>query len=243
MNSPARTPGSTPSSASHPVSTATDSKTNSVDKIEPKPVKKDSIDKGVSNFNVDRTGGGSKTSSLDKKEENVMIKSSDFSEFDSMMTQSVTSIASDIVIPMKRNGKYTKNKKDSPLHDRKESPARQLKNKEREVTESKEYRNDSPSRYRKNSKESPVSKRKHRKQEVEPRGAKRLSTDMSENKEPSAASANRLSGVGGNANNNIFYLIDPTVKNKCKSVGDVAAANRKSADFSKDAQKGKQVNS
>lgn len=252
VNSPNRTPGSTPSSASHPVSTATESKTNSVERSDAKPVKKDSFDrsdaksakkdsfdKGVRN--MDKTGTGSKSNSLDKREDNAMSKSSEFSDFDSIMSQSVTSIGSDIVTPMKRNGKYAKNK-ESPLRERRESPARALKGKDKEVLE-KDSRTESPSRYKKNSKESPVDKRRNRRQETEQRGTNRLSSDISERKEESNSSANRLSRVGGMANNNIFYLIDPTVtvKNKCKSVGDVAAANRKSADFSKDAQNGKNL--
>lgn len=205
--------------------------------------KDNSLDKNVRK--LENKENGSRTNSLDKKAEktaeSAMTKSSDFSDFDSIMSQSVTSIGSDIVTPMKRNGKYAKNK-GSPMHERRESPARVLKTKEREVTEKeKESRTESPSRYRKKSGESPVSKRKNRRREPE-RGANRLSSDISENKEVTESSpANRLSGVATNANNNIFYLIDPTVKSKCKSVGDVAASNRKSADFSKDAQKGKQA--
>ena len=35
----------------------------------------------------------------------------------------------------------------------------------------------------------------------------------------------RLSGLPPNVNSNIFYLIDPTVKDKCRSTGDVNVAN------------------
>lgn len=209
-----------------------DNKTSSLDKAENK----------VKN-------GASKNSSLEKSKErkrseenNVespMTKSSDVSDFDSVMSKSITSIGSDIVTPIKRetgkNGKYTKIK-DSPKRERKESPARVIKSKERDITE-KDKRNESPSRYKKNG-DSPVEKRRGRRKDND-RHKNRLSSDISEDKPMTNASVeNRLSGIPANASNNIFYLIDPTVKNKCKSVGDVTGDKRTSGDYSKHAQKG-----
>lgn len=229
-------PVSTPSSASFPVSMGTsESKTNSPDKVET-PVQK----------------GSSKNNSLEKPstrkesfENNVdspILRSTDFSEFGSMMNRSITSIGSDIVTPMKRetgrNGKYTKNK-DSPKRDRKESPAKLIKTKERDVTE-RDKRNESPNRYKKST-DSPVDKRKNRIKDNE-RAQHCLSSDISEDKAVTNSSvANRLSGIPTNASSNIFYLIDPTVKSKCKSVGDVTADKRTSGDYSTHAQKGMEL--
>lgn len=228
-----REPVSTPSTASVPIPEGTsDNKTSSLDKAENK----------VKN-------GASKNSSLEKSKErkrseenNVespMTKSSEVSDFDSVMSKSITSIGSDIVTPIKReagkNGKYTKIK-DSPKRERKDSPARIIKSKERDITE-KDKRNESPSRYKKNG-DSPVEKRRGRRKDND-RHQNRLSSDISEDKPVTNASVeNRLSGIPANASNNIFYLIDPTVKNKCKSVGDVTRDKRTSGDYSKHAQKG-----
>lgn len=228
-----REPVSTPSTASVPIPEGTsDNKTSGLDKAENK----------VKN-------GASKNSSLEKSKErkrseenNVespMTKSSEVSDFDSVMSKSITSIGSDIVTPIKReagkNGKYTKIK-DSPKRERKDSPARIIKSKERDITE-KDKRNESPSRYKKNG-DSPVEKRRGRRKDND-RHQNRLSSDISEDKPVTNASVeNRLSGIPANASNNIFYLIDPTVKNKCKSVGDVTRDKRTSGDYSKHAQKG-----
>lgn len=185
-----------------------------------------------------------KSNSLDKSTEksngesvqtaNAMSKSMDISDFDSVMSKSVTSIGSDIVTPMKRerNGKYAKNK-DSPKRERKESPARFAKTNEKDISE-KEKRTESPSRFKKNS---PVNKRKNRRRDNDQQ-QNRLSTDISEVKPAENQNvANRLSGLPANASNNIFFLIDPTVKNKFKSVGDIADDKRKSGDYGAKAKK------
>jgi len=159
--------------------------------------KHNSLDKNVVEKRVNESAG-SKHSSLDKKmDSSVMSKSSDFSDFDSVMSQSVTSIGSDIVTPMKRNGVKAKINKNSPKRDRKaESPSRTVME--------KEIRSDSPSRFRKN-KDSPE------------RGA---SASGSGGGGGGGGGGNRLSGVNtAAASNNFFYLIDPTV-NKGKSNGD-----------------------
>ena len=215
-----------------------DSKTNSLDKSENKVQNNTSKNNSLEKANE-------RKKSLENNFESPMSKSSNFSDFDSVMSQSITSIGSDIVTPMKRepgkNGKFAKTKKDSPKRDRKESPARVVKSKEREITE-KDKRNESPSRFKKN-KDSPVEKRKNRKKD-EDKQKNRLSTDIGEDKTvTNSSSEKRLSGItasaGNNASNNIFYLIDPTVKDKCKSVGDVTRDKRTSGDYSRHAQKGR----
>ncbi|WAQ95732.1 hypothetical protein MAR_028422 [Mya arenaria] len=176
---------------------------------------------------------GSKTRNLEKSVDR-MTKSSDFNDFDSVMSQSVTSIGSDIVTPMKRNGVKAKIK-NSPKKERNESPSRVAKNGE------KESRTDSPSRYRKKT-ESPVARRKRERKESSE--VKRQSRDVQDEKESSnSMPANRLSGSASNASNNIFYLIDPTVKNKCKSVGELAAEKRKSGNFTPSTEKDTQAES
>ncbi|XP_053384484.1 pre-mRNA-splicing factor CWC22 homolog isoform X2 [Mercenaria mercenaria] len=227
-----REPTSTPSSASVPFSMATsDSKTNSLEKSETKVQNNTSKNNSLEKLNE-------RKKSIENNVESPMTKSSNFSDFDSIMSQSITSIGSDIVTPMKRetgkNGKYAK-RKDSPKRERKESPVRVMKSKEREITE-KEKRNESPNRFKK-SKDSPVEKRKNKRKDDD-RLQNRLSTDISEDKAVTNSNAeNRLSGIPANASNNIFYLIDPTVKDKCKSVGDVTGDKRKSGDYSRHAQK------
>lgn len=113
-------------------------------------------------------------------------------------------------------------------------------------------------RFKKN-KDSPLAKPKYRKKDressAESDSRKRISLselgtkqkglssaiddkDKSEEKQTKTAenenSVKRLSGLPPNVNN-IFYLIDPTVKDKCKSVGDVTASNNHSKGKSKDA--------
>ena len=123
-----------------------------------------------------------------------------------------------------------------------------------EVDKSRDFPNGA--RYKKN-KDSPLTKPKYRKKDKESPIAndsrKRISLSELENKKkglPSAIesdknksedkskteekvtevtenSVKRLSGLPANVNN-IFYLIDPTVKDKCKSAGDVTASNNHS---------------
>ena len=115
-----------------------------------------------------------------------------------------------------------------------------------EMNKSKDVPNGA-TRYIKN-KDSPLTKPKYRKKDREPsenESANRISLSELEDKQKRISSAidsdkgktkenvkevkvteaaetsvKRLSGLPANVNN-IFYLIDPTVKDKCRSVGDV----------------------
>ncbi|XP_052261821.1 uncharacterized protein LOC127865833 [Dreissena polymorpha] len=197
------------------VSIATpDRKSGAFDKCETPKTSKPNSKSNSLDKSVNKLDDGLKSRSLDKKVD-IMSKSTDSRDFESVMSQSVTSIGSDIVTPMKRNGKYAK-AKNSPKKERTESPVRNPGT-------------ESPSRFKKTT-DSPVEKRKNRKQDQESTEKNHMSSDIAEGKEVKSASpSNRLSGLASNPSNNFFYLIDPTVKDKCKSVGDVTAEKKKPA--------------
>ncbi|KAL4240198.1 hypothetical protein ACF0H5_000992 [Mactra antiquata] len=194
------------------------SKSNSLDYSEPDQdrsvtSKTNSLDKSIGSIDV-----------LDATSESPLLKSSDISDFDSDMATSVTSISSDIVTPTKRKGKCAKNK------DRKIITADVVMNKTRDITDE---RSELSKRYEPKV-ESPLAKRKNggKKSNGLEVTQKRSSKVMNEDNEQNGSNTKRLSGVPPTASNNIFYLIDPTVKDKCKSVGDVTKSEDKKTEES-----------
>lgn len=193
------------------------SKTNSLDRSEldqdKSTSKTNSLEKSTGSLDV-----------LDATLESPLLKSSDFSDLDSDMATSVTSIGSDIVTPTKRKGKSAAKHK-----DRKIISADVVMNKNRDINDE---RSDVSKRYEPKV-ESPLAKRKNAKKNngVE-MSQKRSSKVVNEDNDSTVTNAKRLSGVPAKASNNIFYLIDPTVKDKCKSVGDVTKADGQSTSAS-----------
>ena len=196
-----------------------------------------------------KEGVANTTNIMERSVDSIMMKSSEFNDFDSVMSKSVTSIGSDThkknESPHSARNKKLKESPKGSQTGRTDSPVRSSKGPDIDPTGDKEARNESPNRYRKN-KESPHGRRKHRRADRGNHVKKDegLSTDINEGQEVMDTSvANRLSGLPPNVNN-IFYLIDPTVKNKCKSVGDMTEddnkqTNRKSGDYTKQPKKGK----